>query len=50
MTLDEVRKCEEAIVEAKTRFDEYTALYKKDDKLVAFMVNELGELKNKWDK
>ena len=50
MTLDEARKCEEAIVEAKIRFDEYTGLYKKDDKLVAFMVNELGELKNKWDK
>ena len=50
MTLEEVKKCEEAIVEAKTRFDEYTGLYKKDDRLTVFMVNELTELKSKWDK
>jgi DNA gyrase subunit A len=50
MTLDEVKKCEDAITEAKSKFDEYTALYKKDDKLVTFMINELGELKAKWDK
>ncbi|NUM42432.1 MAG: DNA gyrase subunit A, partial [Leptospiraceae bacterium] len=50
MTLEEVRKCEEAIVEAKTKFAEYTGLYKQDTKLTGFMVEELDELKNKWDK
>ncbi|MDX1960175.1 MAG: DNA gyrase subunit A [Leptospiraceae bacterium] len=50
MTLDEVRKCEEAIVEARKKFEEFTALYKKDDKLTGYMIEELNELKNKWDK
>ncbi|MCX7998982.1 MAG: DNA gyrase subunit A, partial [Leptospiraceae bacterium] len=50
MTLEEVKKCEEAIVEAKAKFSEYTDLYKKDEKLTNFMVQELTELKNKWDK
>ncbi len=50
MTLDEVKKCEEAIVEAKSKFTEYTGLYKQDAKLTGFMVAELDELKNKWDK
>ena len=50
MTLDEVRKCDEAIEEAKTKFAEYTALYKQDTKLTGFMIAELDELKNKWDK
>jgi DNA gyrase subunit A len=50
LTLEEVKKCEEAIAEAKEKFSEYTGLYKKDDKLTAFMLNELAELKNKWDK
>jgi DNA gyrase subunit A len=50
MTLEEVRKCNEAIEEAKQKFSEYTNLYKKDDKLVEFMVQELTELRNKWDK
>ncbi|MCE9501610.1 MAG: DNA gyrase subunit A [Leptospira sp.] len=50
MTLEEVRKCEEAITEAKSKFSEYTALYKQDSKLTDFMVLELGELKTKWDK
>lgn len=50
MTLEEVKKCEEAIVEAKAKFSEYTDLYKKDEKLTNFMIQELTELKNKWDK
>ena len=50
MTLEEVKKCEDAIIEAKSKFEEYTSLYKKDDKLVVFMVQELGDLKAKWDK
>ncbi len=50
LTLEEVKKCEEAIAEAKEKFAEYTGLYKKDDKLTAFMLGELSELKNKWDK
>jgi DNA gyrase subunit A len=49
MTLEEVRKCEEAIVEAKTKFAEFTALYKEDKKLTGFMTDELEELKAKWD-
>ena len=49
MTLEEVRKCEEAIVEAKTKFTEYTNLYKEDKKLTEFMNGELEELKKKWD-
>lgn len=49
MTLDEVEKCEEAIVEAKTKFTEYTALYKEDKKLTGFMTEELEELRKKWD-
>lgn len=50
MTLEEARKCQEAINEAKTKFAEYTALYKQDPKLTTFMIDELNELKNKWDK
>lgn len=50
MTLEEVKKCKEAITEAKAKFEEYTTLYKKDPKLVEFMVGELNELKSKWDK
>lgn len=50
MTLEEVKKCQEAIVEAKTKFAEFTTLYKKDDKLTEFMIVELHELKKKWDK
>jgi len=50
MTIEEVRKCEEAIVEAKTQFKEYTDLYKQDSKLTDFMITELGDLKTKWDK
>ncbi len=49
MTLEEVRKCEDAIVEAKTKFAEYTALQKDDKKLTTFMTVELEELKTKWD-
>ncbi|WP_411823611.1 DNA gyrase subunit A [Leptospira sp. 'Mane'] len=49
MTVDEVRKCEEAIVEARTKFAEYTALQKDDKKLTGFMTLELDELKAKWD-
>ena len=37
MTLEEARKCQEAINEAKTKFAEYTALYKQDPKLTTFM-------------
>ena len=50
MTLEEARKCQDAINEAKTKFAEYTALYKQDPKLTSFMIDELNELKNKWDK
>jgi DNA gyrase subunit A len=49
MTLDEVRKCEEAIVEAKTKYTEYINLTKDDKKLTEFMSVELEELKTKWD-
>ena len=50
MTLEEAKKCQDAINEAKTKFAEYTALYKQDPKLTTFMIDELNELKNKWDK
>jgi DNA gyrase subunit A len=49
MTLEEVRKCEDAIVEAKTKYTEYTTLQKDDKKLTGFMTDELDELKKKWD-
>ena len=50
MTLEEVKKCEEAIIEAKEKYAEFTLLSKNDAKLTSFMVDELTELKNKWDK
>ncbi|HRG46088.1 MAG: DNA gyrase subunit A [Leptospiraceae bacterium] len=50
MTLEEARKCQDAINEAKIKFAEFTALSKQDAKLTAFMIDELTELKNKWDK
>lgn len=49
LTLEEVKKCEEAIVEAKSKFSEFTALQKEDKKLTDFMVQELEELRKKWD-
>jgi DNA gyrase subunit A len=50
MTLEEAKKCQDAINEAKIKFAEFTALSKQDAKLTAFMIDELTELKNKWDK
>jgi DNA gyrase subunit A len=49
MTQEEVRKCEEAIVEARSKFQEYTSLTKDDKKLTSFMILELEEIKTKWD-
>ncbi|ASV09930.1 DNA gyrase subunit A [Leptospira interrogans serovar Canicola] len=50
MTIEEVKKCEEAIVEAKTTLARYQGLVKEDKKLTEFMIIELEELQNKWDK
>ncbi|AVQ11510.1 DNA gyrase/topoisomerase IV, A subunit [Leptospira santarosai] len=50
MTIEEVKKCEEAIVEAKTTLARYQGLVKEDKKLTDFMITELEELQNKWDK
>ena len=50
MTKEEVRKCNDAIVEAKERLKEYNNLVKEDKKLTDFMIFELAELKDKWDK
>ncbi|TGK61727.1 DNA gyrase subunit A [Leptospira wolffii] len=50
MTIEEVRKCEEAIVEAKSALSRYQGLVKEDKKLTEFMIGELTELKDKWDK
>ncbi|ASV11951.1 DNA gyrase subunit A [Leptospira santarosai] len=50
MTIEEVKKCEETIVEAKTTLARYQGLVKEDKKLTDFMVTELEELQNKWDK
>jgi DNA gyrase subunit A len=49
MTLEEVRKCEEAITEARSKFQEYTTLTKDDKKLTSYMILELEEIKTKWD-
>ncbi len=49
MTKEEVRKCEEAIVEAKEAFRRYQRLVKQDKDLTAFMVAELDELQKRWD-
>ncbi|MDH5655649.1 MAG: DNA gyrase subunit A [Spirochaetia bacterium] len=50
MTKEEVRKCNEAIVEAKEKLKQYNTLVKEDKPLTKFMVEELNELKDKWDK
>jgi DNA gyrase subunit A len=50
LTLDEVKKCEQAIEEAKKQYAYFTGLVNSDKKLVAYMVEELTELKEKWDK
>lgn len=50
MTLEEAKKCEEAISEAKNKLKEFNDLVQKDAKLTSFMVTELTELKKKWDK
>lgn len=50
MTIEEVKKCEEAIVEAKNTLARYQGLVKEDKKLTEFMITELEELQNKWDK
>jgi len=49
MTQEEVKKCEEAIVEAKSRFKQYKTLVSVDKELVTFMTDELKELRAKWD-
>ncbi|MCP5499232.1 MAG: DNA gyrase subunit A [Leptospiraceae bacterium] len=50
MTQEEVEKCKDAIVEAKAKYSEYMALCKEDAKLTDFMMKELVELKEKWNK
>ena len=49
MTKEEVRKCEEAIVEAKEAYKRYQKLIKQDADLTAFMIDELDALQHKWD-
>ena len=48
MTKEEVRKCEEAIVEAKEKYKGFQKLIKQDKELTGFMVGELNELREKW--
>ncbi len=49
MTLDEVRKCEEAIVEARKQFKLFQSYVKEDRALTGFMIDEIEELSKKWD-
>lgn len=49
MTMEEVKKCEEAINEAKSQFKYFTDLYKKDKVLTDHMIQEIDDLKSKWD-
>lgn len=50
MTIDEVRKCEQAIVEAKEQYRWFRKLVREDKALTGFMIEEISELKEKWDK
>ncbi|MBI3396103.1 MAG: DNA gyrase subunit A, partial [Spirochaetia bacterium] len=49
MTLEEVRKCQEAIVEAKKNLKYFQTLVKHDKDLTSFMIDEVTELARKWD-
>lgn len=49
MTLEEVGKCEEAIVEAKEKYKYFQKLVKNDKDLTDFIVAEITELQEKWD-
>lgn len=49
MTKQEVEKSEMAIAEAKKQFKMYKELYTEGPKLNKFIINEITELKNKWD-
>jgi len=49
MTQEEVRKCEEAIVEAKAALKRFQTLAAKDEALTDFMIAEVEELVAKYD-
>ncbi|MCP4131017.1 MAG: DNA gyrase subunit A [bacterium] len=49
MTKQEVEKSKMAIAEAKKQFKMYKELYTESPKLNKFIINEITELKNKWD-
>jgi DNA gyrase subunit A len=49
LTLEEVKKCQDTIAAAKKQHQYYNTLVKTDTKLVSFMIDELTEIKNKWD-
>jgi len=49
MTVNEVKKCEDAIIEAKARYKEYTGIASEDKHLTKFMTDELKELTERWD-
>jgi DNA gyrase subunit A len=49
LTLEEVRKCKELIEESKKMMAKYDGLVKSDAKLTDFMVEELEDLKKRWD-
>lgn len=50
MTKDEVKKCQEAIVEAKAQYKLFQSYVKQDKALTKFMIDEIDELKAKWDR
>ena len=49
MTKEEVRKCEEAIVEAKAQYKLFQSYVKQDKALTKFMIDEIETLRDKWD-
>jgi DNA gyrase subunit A len=48
MTLEEVKKCNEAIVEAREMYKYYQKLIKEDKALTGFIIDELSELQDKY--
>ena len=49
LTTEEVKKCREAIAQAKEALRGFKELVREDKKLTQFMIAEITELKNKWD-
>ena len=50
MTIEEVKKCETIIFEATSALARFNELASEDKKLTRFIIKEITELKEKWDK